>query len=138
MLPHWNFFMGLLHTHFPKDEVTYLTNQKQSCSNRLSALFIGMHLGNLKTMLIKTYCSVINTVTLEDVSARMEETIISLIASRLIILIYFTMQGNTANGKSILWIPQKRWMGQLVCWKNHLQSSLGSHLDLNATVFSSV
>lgn len=38
-----------------------------------------MHLGNLKTMLIKTYCSVINTVTLEDVSARMEETITNLI-----------------------------------------------------------
>ncbi|RMC00394.1 hypothetical protein DUI87_23002 [Hirundo rustica rustica] len=40
----------------------------------------GMHLGNLKKMHIKTYCIVINTVMLEDVSARKEETIMNLIA----------------------------------------------------------
>lgn len=38
-----------------------------------------MHLGNLKKMHIKTYCIVINTVMLEDVSARKEETIMNLI-----------------------------------------------------------
>lgn len=51
---------------------------KYSCSNRSSALFIGMHLGNLKRTHIKTYCNVINTVTLKDVSARKEETIMNL------------------------------------------------------------
>lgn len=37
-----------------------------------------MHLGNLKRMHIKTYCNVINTVTLKDVYARKEETIMNL------------------------------------------------------------
>lgn len=38
-----------------------------------------MHLGSLKRTRIKTYCSVINTVMLEDVCAKKEETITNLI-----------------------------------------------------------
>lgn len=37
-----------------------------------------MHLGNLKRMHIKSYCSVINTVILKGVYARKEETIMNL------------------------------------------------------------
>lgn len=55
-----------------------LHDQKYSYSNRPAALFIGMRLGNLKRMHIKTCCNVINTVTLEDVSAKKEETITNL------------------------------------------------------------
>ncbi|OXB83908.1 UNVERIFIED_CONTAM: hypothetical protein H355_009392 [Colinus virginianus] len=58
--------------------------------------------------------------------------------SKFINLIHFTVQGNTGKGKSILWLLLKRQMAQLVCWESHLRSSLDSHLDLNATVFSSV
>lgn len=43
-----------------------------------------MHLGNLKKMHIKTYCNVINIVTLEDVAARKEETIMNLIGTTLL------------------------------------------------------
>lgn len=55
-----------------------LHDQKYSYSNRPAALFIGMRLGNLKRMHIKTCCNAINTVTLEDVSAKKEETIMNL------------------------------------------------------------
>ena len=63
---------------FSRDRITHLNNQKCSCNKRSSAFFIGMHLGNLRRTRIKTCCNVINTVTLKDVSAGMEETIMSL------------------------------------------------------------
>ncbi|KAF4788414.1 hypothetical protein TURU_161250 [Turdus rufiventris] len=47
---------------------------------RMMSLEKEMRLGNLKKMHIKTYCIVINTVMLKDVSARKEEIIINLIA----------------------------------------------------------
>lgn len=59
-------------------------NQKYSYNNRSSALFIEMHLGNLKRTHIKSYCNVINTVTLKDASARKEETIMNLIGMTLL------------------------------------------------------